>query len=157
MSRENVELVKTLQPAEADLIETFADADAPPVGPSEAELTGFAEDFEVEFVSQVPDAERPSYRGLDGFVTGWRDWLQPWATYRMRVEEYVDAGEKVVALIQVKATTARDGVVVEHAPAAVWTIADGKVVAVRMYLDREDALREAGLSPRGEAVEEPRR
>ena len=60
-------------------------------------------------------------------------------------------------LIQVKATTARAGVVVEHEPAAVWTLADGKVVAVRLYLDRANALREAGLSSRAEAVEEPRR
>ena len=77
-------------------------------------------------------------------MDGWRDWLEPYASYWMTTEEFIDAGDKVVVLIKVRATTARDGVVVEHDPAVVWTLADGKVVAVRLYLEREDALREAG-------------
>ncbi len=156
MSSQNVEIVKSLQPAEADLVETFGDDAALPLGTPD-ELSGFADDFEVEFVSNIRGAERLTYRGLDGLVAGWRDWLEPYASYLMSTDEYIDAGDKVVVLIRIRATTARDGVVVEHAPAAVWTVGDGKVVAVQLYLGQEDALREAGLSPRGEAVEEPRR
>ena len=68
--------MKTLQPAEADLVEMFADASAVPLGTPD-ELSPFADDFQVEFVSNVAEAERLSYRGLDGFVAGWRDWLEP--------------------------------------------------------------------------------
>lgn len=60
MSRDNVELVRTLQPAEADLVEMFAGAEAPTLGATPAELSGFADGFQVEFVSSTAEAERPS-------------------------------------------------------------------------------------------------
>ena len=156
MSSDNLEFVKTLQPTDVDLVELFS-GDAPPFGPPTAEPLPFAADMLVEFVSNFPGAERLTRRGLDGFVDGWRDWLEPYATYRISTEGYIDAGDKVVVLIRVRATTGRGGVVVEHEPAALWTLADGTVVALQMYLERDDALREAGLPSRGEAVEEPRR
>jgi ketosteroid isomerase-like protein len=46
-------------------------------------------------------------------------------------------------MIRVKAQTVRDSVVVEHEPAGVWSIRDGKICRIRLYLDRDDALREA--------------
>ncbi len=98
----------------------------------------------MEFISNVPGVPPITRRGVDGFVDGWRDWLEAYGTYRISAEEYVDAGDKVVVLIKVRATTARGGVVIEHDPAVVWTLENGKVVAVRMYLERDDALREAG-------------
>ena len=135
--------MRSLQPTDVDLVEMFR-GDAPPLGPAPGDPSPFTDDFLVEFVASSPLAERITGQGLDGFVNGWRDWLEAYATYRISVEEYIDAGDKVVVLIKVRATTARDGVVVEHDPAVVWTLANGRVVAVRMYLDREDALREAG-------------
>jgi ketosteroid isomerase-like protein len=156
MSSQNVELVRSLQPADADLVKMFVD-DAPMPTGFTPDISKFADGFPVEFVSNLPGAERPTYHGLEGFVAGWRDWLEPYASYRARAEEFIDAGDRVVVLIRVRATTARDGVAVDHEPAAVWTIADGKVVALGLYLDRDAAFREAGLAADARPVEQPRR
>ncbi len=154
MADDNLELVKSLQPAGVDLAEMFAPGAPAGYAP---DLSRFAEDFLVEFVSSVPGAARPSYRGLAGFAEGWRDWLEPYASYRIDTEEFIAAGDDVVVLIRVVARTARDGVALDHEPAVVWSIAGGRVIGVRMYLDREDALREAGSAAPAPPAEEPRR
>jgi len=148
MSRENVELVKTLQLSGADMVERLAEAegganfltvDAPP--------DVFADDFEVEFLAEG-SAQRPHYRGLAGIIEGWRDWLSPWASYRVDAEDFLDAGDDVVVFVHVRAKTSRDGVAVDHSPAAVWTIEDGKVVRIRFFLERDVALEAVGLPKR---------
>lgn len=145
MSRENVDLVKALQPARVDLVEGLAEADAggdflTPNAPADS----FADDFEVEWVASS-STQRPHYRGLAGMIEGWRDWLTPWASYRIDAEDFLDAGDEVVVLVHVRAKTSRDGVVMEHSPAAVWTIEDGKVIRIRFFLERDIALVAAGL------------
>lgn len=156
MSAENVEIVRSLQVDGVDLVELFENDTLDEVYPPE-ELSPFADDLKVEFVSPVAGSEPATYKGLEGFVAGWRDWLEPWQSYRVSVEDLIDAGDCVVTLIRVEGKTARDGVAVQHEPAAVWTLAGGKVVSIGLYLDRADAFREAGLPAPDSPVEEPRR
>jgi ketosteroid isomerase-like protein len=143
MSAKNVELVRRLLPEESDLVEVLASDD--PV----AALTGDPDlslpDLEVEFAGTQSGAPGLHYRGLEGLVEGWRDWLVPWASYRLRIDEYIDAGDKVVLLVSVRARTSRDGVAFEHQAAAVWTLRDGSPVAVHFFLEQEEALRFAGV------------
>jgi ketosteroid isomerase-like protein len=141
VSRENVELVRSLQPTGSDLVEVFSAIEHE--GAS-AELTDpFGEDFDVRFVSDMGDIEG---RGPSGFLEAWRDWLTPYKSYRVDVEDIIDAGDEVLVLVRVKARTERDDVEVEHAPAALWSVRDGKITAVRFFLHRADALEAAGLS-----------
>ena len=80
-----------------------------------------------------------------GLVEGWQDWLIPWESYVITVDEFVDAGDKVVTLVRIRGRTSRDGVEVEHRPAAVWTVGDGQVTAVTFFLDRDEAFEFAGI------------
>jgi ketosteroid isomerase-like protein len=142
MSSPNVELLKELQFDGADFVELMETG--PAELPTEA-LAVLAPDFEVRFVP-ASIGENPSYRGLEGFLEGWRDWLAPWASYHLEVEDFIEVGDDmVVTLARVHAKTQRDGVAVEHAPAAVWTFEGGKVVRVEFYLNREEAFEAAGL------------
>ena len=59
----------------------------------------------------------------------------------------IDAGERVVSLVRQVGKTKTGGVDVEASAAAVWTVRDGKLKRVEFHLDREAALRAAGLSP----------
>ena len=89
---------------------------------------------------------RPSVtRGLLGFAESWRDWLEPWSSYYIEAEEFIDAGDEVVSLTRVRARTTRDAVAVEHRPGAVWSLRDSKIVR-RRFSDRDEALEAAGLS-----------
>jgi len=145
MSRENVELVRDLQPVDVDLVQLFGPDEtfnAAPFGATDR----FEPDFEVRFIADQPGLGAIERKGLDGFVAGWREWLEPWASYRIDVDDIIDAGDDVLVLIRVRAQTARDGVEMEHSPAAVWTIRDGRVSALRLYLNRERAFEAAGAA-----------
>jgi ketosteroid isomerase-like protein len=64
----------------------------------------------------------------------------------LSVEDVVDAGdEDVLVLTHVRARTHRDGVLVEHDPAAAITVRDGTVVRARFFLERSAALDALGL------------
>jgi ketosteroid isomerase-like protein len=145
VSAENVQLVKDIQPSDVDLVELFGAA-AESELPFTAEEIRFTDDFHVEFVSATPGTARPTFRGFSGLLEGWRDWLEPYSSYQIRAEQFIDAGDEVVVMIRVQGVTARDGVSVEHCPAGVWTVRDGELARLRLYLERNDALADVASS-----------
>jgi ketosteroid isomerase-like protein len=150
MSQENVEVVKRVQASGVDLAELFRASTVPNPSASEIDLTAFESDFETEFIARgaIGSLQPTTSLGLQGFVEGWRDWLEPWESYYIEAEEFIDAGDEVVSLTRVRAQTTRDAVAVEHRPGAVWSLREGKIVRVRFFLDRHEALEAAGLSAR---------
>jgi ketosteroid isomerase-like protein len=145
MSQANVELVRSLQPDGLDLVEVFSAGAREMVSEDQAAL--FTDDFEVRFKSDmVGKGGGFESRGPDGLNAMWRDWLTPWETYRLDVDEFIDAGDAVVVFARVEARTQRDGVLVQHAPAAIWRLREGKVAGITFYLDRAEALEAAGMS-----------
>ena len=146
MSQENVDIVRGLQPTEADLVEVFRSDGAAEALTAGADTGALSPDAVIEFVGGENALARGEYRGLEGLVEGWRDWLEGWDSHVIRLEELIDAGDQVVALVRIKGKTTRHGVEVEHTPAAVWTIEDGTVVGISFYLDRDQAFEAAGLS-----------
>ncbi len=150
MSQENVEIVKRAQPkgleTGVDMVRMFRGSTALDPTAMGIDVTAYESDFEVEFIASEAGASiRPVSRGPQGFAEGWRDWLEPWESYSIEIEEVIDAGDDVVSLVRVQARTARDAVPVEHRPAAVWSVRDSKIVRVRFYLERDEALEAAGL------------
>jgi hypothetical protein len=148
MPSENVELVRSLQPAGAvDLVE-LTEAGQIAFGPGESS-TPFAPEFECSWIAGEDSGVPPlSYRGLEGFIEGWREWLSPWESYRIDAEDFIDAGDRVVVMVRVHARTRRGGVEMEHSPAAVWTLEGGRVVSIEFYLERSMALEATRRSDR---------
>ncbi len=135
-----VELVQSIWPREADMVELVAAM--PEFVDARPEV--FDPDVEVRFYPDEP-AEFGALSGVEGLTTAWREWLEPWESYRYVVEDYVDAGDgTVVVLVHVRARTRRDGVLVEHSPAALCRVRDGRLAQVGFYLDRAEALAAAG-------------
>jgi ketosteroid isomerase-like protein len=88
----------------------------------------------------------PVYRGHEGVRAFWRQWLDAWESIEFRVDELIDAGDDVVAmLLQVNRGRASGIEVPQFDWAQVWTVRDGKIVRVRMFRDRNEALRAVGL------------
>lgn len=147
MSQENVDVVKRVLLDGTDLVALFRGSDLPDPLTSGIDLTAFDEDFEAEFIASrvFGSAEPRVWRGLEGFAESWRDWLEPYDSYYIEVEELIDADDMVISLNRVVAQTTRDAVEVEHRPAALWSLRDGKIVRVRFFLEREEAFEAAGL------------
>ena len=88
------------------------------------------------------------YHGHDGVRTYWRRWLQAWKDIDFELEDVVDAGDHVVALIRNQRQWGRrSGIVTEVPPyGLVFTVRNGKVVRWRSFPDQETALEAVGLS-----------
>jgi len=82
---------------------------------------------------------------MDGLIESWRDWLAPWATYRVEVEEAIDCGDQVLMLVYDFGRREPGAPEVKSRNAAIWTIRDGKVARAEFYADRARARKDVGL------------
>jgi len=74
-----------------------------------------------------------------------RDTWEDWPTWEP--QELLDAGDKVVALVNTRARGKGSGVTVEANVWNLWTLCDGKAVALSYFGDdRAAAIQAAGLS-----------
>jgi ketosteroid isomerase-like protein len=103
---------------------------------------------DVEIVRIGPEytGEGVTYRGLAGFLEFWTDWLEPWESFRIETEGFLDAGDKVIQLARQTGRLEAGGTPIESLGAAVMTFRDAKVVRIEFHLDRERAMKAAGLS-----------
>jgi ketosteroid isomerase-like protein len=143
MSRKNVELVRSVHPApDVDMAELFRN-DEMWSAVAGALASSFHADFEA-VPPGVPGTER-AYAGLDGLRTAWLGWMEPWLTYRTEIKEMLDAGDRVLVLVQDYGR--RDGVAEEVMVdgSGVWTVSDGKIARAEFFAHRSEAFKAAGL------------
>ena len=116
-------------------------------------------DANVEFdASATPAGELEGrvYHGHDGLRAWSRHWRDAWDGYEDEVHELIDAGDRIVSVVTVRGRGRTSGIEVEFPKnAGLWTIRDGRVVHVRWYPTRAEALAAAGAaaSVRGATVD----
>ena len=104
-------------------------------------------DFEVVMIAPAYVNRVIEGSGLEGFRAAWLEWTSPFESYRIDLERMIDAGDRVVSLVRMVGRTKTGGVEVEAPGAGVWTVVEGRLHRVEFHLDREAALRSAGLDP----------
>ena len=87
-----------------------------------------------------------TYSGIEGFREMWLDWLQPWATYHVQVDEMIEAGETVVVLVRDRGRRHDMDVEVELISGSVWKFRDGRIARVEFYANREELRAATGLT-----------
>ena len=90
--------------------------------------------------------ERKTYEGVEGTTEFIADWTAAWEDWRLEVEDLLDAGDEVVAIVRQSGRSKTTGLPVDMRFAQLWTLSDGKQTRMRMYADPEEALRAAGLA-----------
>ena len=139
MPEPNVDLLRALLPDPGtDVTQLFRDEDS---FASTAEAVAELFDPAVESVPAWRGAGT-TYSGIDGFREMWLDWLEPWASYHVQVDEMFDVGDSVVVLVRDRARRQGMDLEVELISGSLWTFANGKIVRVQFYANREE-LREA--------------
>ena len=93
---------------------------------------------------ESPDQEE--YVGHDGIRRWLEDWSSAWDEWHVEVEEMLDAGDAVLALVHQTARGHASGLELDSHDGMLFTMRDGKVVALDYYTGRERALAAAGLS-----------
>lgn len=142
MSRENVELVLGLYPAaDVDYVQLFRD-DSSWADQADAMAAVIHADFECVMYESGSDRR---YVGLDGLRAFLLDWMTPWVTYRVEIEEAIDLGERVLLLNHDRGRREGSAREVRGRLGAVWTIRDGKVARLDAYTTRAEALEATGL------------
>ena len=122
-------------------------------GDLDAALAGLHPDVEWSVLAFLPEAE--VYRGPDGVRAFWEMWFENFEEFQIEVEEIVDVGDRILALIAISGSGRGSGVDVQTPTfAQIWTYEEGKVTRVEMLI-KEDALASLGL--REEDLKEPRR
>ena len=102
-------------------------------------------------IESVWPAEFPSggtYRGHTGHAQAMREWLTPWEDFRLTVEDFFEADNRVVVPFRVHARGRESGVEVDRRWAHIWTMQSGKAVRFEVHLDPGKALEAVGLSER---------
>jgi ketosteroid isomerase-like protein len=93
----------------------------------------------------LPDHVGEAYRGHAGVRRATERWLEPYEELMIDLEEVVGTGDRLVSIHHVRAKARHTGIEFEGPVAYQWTFRDGKVIYLRSYGDRDEALEAAGL------------
>ena len=106
---------------------------------------------EAVFLLYDPDVEiydvfhDRTYRGLEGVRDYFREWVSVFDALGSEVEQWIDAGDDVIAVLRSRGRGKRSGVPVEQRESHVWTLRDGKLRRLRIYRTKVEALKAVGL------------
>ena len=87
-----------------------------------------------------------TYHGHGGVQKFFEQQLEAWEEApQMEAEELIDAGDQVVAFVQVHGRGKGSGAAVDARIAQVWTVRRQKAIRLEYYGDRVEALKAVGL------------
>jgi len=75
-----------------------------------------------------------------------REFWGTWAEYSANPEEFIDAGDHVVVEVRERGEGKGSGVPFERTHIQVWTLRNRRLVRWRLFADKAEALKAAGLS-----------
>jgi ketosteroid isomerase-like protein len=93
---------------------------------------------------EIPDAT--TYVGWDGIVLSLRASRETFDDFHFNPEQFFEEGDKIVVILRMTGIGRASGVPVEERIAHLWTVEDGRAVALQAYTSPGDALEAAGLS-----------
>jgi ketosteroid isomerase-like protein len=147
MSEQNVEFVTGLYGA-AETLDKRELLEALPA------LIEQACDPEIEWFEDPQRADSRVYRGLEGVLQSFTQWLEGFDEYGLVVEEAIDCGADVFVVAREQGVGRASGAPVSSTIYQVLTFRNGKILRFREFYDRSAALQAAGLSERDLAASE---
>jgi ketosteroid isomerase-like protein len=85
------------------------------------------------------------FHGYEGARRFLRSYNEAWEQLDYEIEELIDAGDRVVSVVNNRARGRASGVEVELRMPCVWTIRNGQVVRAVFFTSRAEALKAVGL------------
>ena len=97
-------------------------------------------------VSRLGWPDQQIYLGAEGANRFNAEWADAWDDWELELEDLIDAGESVVAIVNQRGRSKATGIPVDMRFAQVWTFRDGQAIRMQMYANVEEALEDVGLS-----------
>jgi ketosteroid isomerase-like protein len=111
----------------------------------------FADDFVWDFSEFEGWFEDREYAGREGFDSQMARWTEPFESWSWELSELTDAGGDDILAVGVQRGLLKGSAsTVEMPIAQIWTIRDGKLRRIRMFLKPAHAYRAASLAPPSE-------
>jgi ketosteroid isomerase-like protein len=87
-----------------------------------------------------------TYTGYDGLVRFWTSLWEAWEQFRPVIEEVIELGhDRFITVNLIRARGKGSGIEVESRGAALWTMRDTKIAAVKLFQGKDEALQALGL------------
>ena len=141
MSRDNVETIARLYAEHLSAPERIMDA-------------GIVKFFDADVVIEQEDAflgTQGTFRGYDGLVRSANEMFELFRDVHFIPEELIDVDDdRVMGMVVAHMRGKESGVAMREPVAHLWTLRDDRVVAWRVFLDRDEALAAVGLSKPGD-------
>jgi ketosteroid isomerase-like protein len=101
---------------------------------------------DLELIGPAEYTERRSYRGREGLVEFAQTWTENFERYSVERKKLIDADNgRVFGCYRQSGVGRGSGVPVEVEYFIVYELANGQVIRIRIYLNRDEALEAAGL------------
>ena len=94
---------------------------------------------------QAIEGEGSAFRGHDGIRRWFRELHDLYEEIESEILEVRDLGDRVVVVFRVRGRGTGSGVTLEQSLAQVVTVRQGKVIEIREYFTREEALEAVGV------------
>jgi ketosteroid isomerase-like protein len=131
MSEENVELIR-------QAYERFARDMTVPI--EQADLVDLvAPDVHVDVTRRVLNPN--SYDGYAGMIEGRREIAEVWDSWVLEPERFIEDGDDVVVIEAIRGRGRGSGVEITDRSATRYSIRDGRIARVVVFLDVDEALR----------------
>jgi ketosteroid isomerase-like protein len=109
------------------------------------DLIRHACDPEIEWVEAPERADGRTYRGHDGVLRAFQQWLDQFSEYGFETERLLDCGDDVLVVGRERGRGAVSGAPVTSHIYQVLTVKNGKVLRFQEFYDHTVALRAVGL------------
>jgi ketosteroid isomerase-like protein len=86
-----------------------------------------------------------SHHGPEGFLDVTADWIEGFAEWSIKPEEFIDAGDRVVVRLAQEGRGEESGVPVAGVFWFVYTLRDEKIIRIDIFAEQAEALEAAGL------------
>ena len=128
---------------DVDLVAMLADdPEASPIGRAIREIAH----PDLETVMVAPAGEPTLRKGVAGYLALWTDWVRAYDRFVLEeVDEPRVNGDVVVNFVRQRGRLAGSEAEVTADGAGVWFFREGRLARIEFHLDREAALRAAGL------------
>ena len=100
---------------------------------------------DIEWVNPSDALEPGTRTGIEAFTSITDELDDTIGEFRMDVERFIDAGDRVVVIATMRGQGSASGIDVERRHGSVWTIRDGKAVRFQWFHKPDEALEAAGL------------
>jgi ketosteroid isomerase-like protein len=85
------------------------------------------------------------YCGYKGVKDYFRDRVAVFPSQHVEVEEWIDAGDEIIAVLHFRVRGRQSGIPLEFRQAHAWTVQNGKLTRLRIYRGKSEALEAVGL------------